>query len=264
VTTPSDIREHYDSLALIYRTFWGEHIHHGFFRTAGDSPQDAQVNLVERCIGLLSPESIHNVLDVGCGFGATLLHVAKTFNAHGMGLTISPKQAQIALHEAHKAGLGDPLQFLVADAESFDFPASAFDLVWAMESSEHFAEKAGFFCNVQKTLRPAGQLLLTTWNGDMRSQAVAAVAQAFLCPELWTVEQYRNAIESTGMRIQDVQDLTSNVVPTWTICEERLAAVDRIAKLMPRRVREFLGGISVILNAYRSGDLTYNVFVAQK
>jgi len=35
-------------------------------------------------------------------------------------------------------------------------------------------------------------------------------------------------------------------------------------KLLPRAAREFVEGIEIILDAYRSGDLTYTVIAATK
>ena len=150
------------------------------------------------------------------------------------------------------------------NADSFHFPASAFDLVWTMESSEHFADKSRYFSNVARTLRPAGQLLLAAWTGAMDRPRVREVARAFLCPELWTADQYQSAIESAGMRVRHREDLTARILRTWEICQERARAASIAVKLLPRAAREFVEGIDIILDAYRSGDLTYTVMVAAK
>ena len=51
---------------------------------------------------------------------------------------------------------------------------------------------------------------------------------------------------------------------TWEICFERARKLRALIGIFPREVREFVHGISTILEAYRSGDLTYSVMVAQK
>ncbi len=261
--TTNAIREHYDSLAFVYRTFWGDHIHHGLFVDEQDSPGQAQLNLLDYCIGLVNPAG-SDVLDVGCGHGGTAIRLAKRCDCRVLGLTLSEKQARLARQNAKFAEVYDVTTFVMQDAETYDYPSSSFDLVWTMESSEHFQDKDRYFRNVAKTLRPRGKLLLAAWTGAMSRPLVREVAHAFLCPELWTAAHHQAAIEAAGMRVRCCEDLSARVVRTWEICEQTAKAAKPVVSLLGESAREFVGGIQTILRAYRSGELTYTVMVAEK
>lgn len=262
MATPAAIREHYDSLAFIYRAFWGDHIHHGLFLD-GDDPARAQVRLIEHCVDLLGTVG-RDVLDAGCGHGGTAIYLAEHYRCCVLGITISEKQAHIARENAARAGVGDRVSIVAADAEAFAFPAERFDLVWTMESSEHFADKPAYLQSVARTLRAGGKLLLAAWAGAMTSPRVREVAVRFLCPELWTSEQYHSAIAAAGLRVCKCKNLSDRVRRTWEICRARAKAASLGLKLLPATVQEFLAGFDVILEAYRSGELTYMVLVAEK
>src|SRR5207245_10881805 len=121
--TADQIKEHYDSLAFIYRAFWGDHIHHGLFRDS-ESPAEAQVKMLSHCVEILGSHGGEEVLDVGCGHGGTLIYLVQPLGCTGTGLTISPKQARHANEDSAQAGLGKQSSFLDRHAPRIAFPAS--------------------------------------------------------------------------------------------------------------------------------------------
>ena len=263
MVTTAAIREHYDSLAFVYRSFWGDHIHHGLFVDERETPEQAQVNLLDYCIAKVNPGG-GQVLDVGCGHGGTAIRLAKLCDCSVLGLTISEKQAHLARENAKRAGQSALTTFVMQDAETYEYPAAGFDLVWTMESSEHFQDKEQYLRNVAQTLRPGGRLLLAAWTGSMTRPKVREVARAFLCPELWTATHYQAAMETAGMRVRSCEDLSRQVARTWEICQKTAQASKPVISLLGESAREFVGGIDSILEAYRSGELTYTVLVAEK
>jgi tocopherol O-methyltransferase len=264
MVTPDAIREHYDSFAWIYRTFWGDHIHHGLFLRGNELPEEAQVNLLGYCARLSSVRPGLRVMDVGCGHGGTCIYLACHYGCHAEGLTLSRKQVLLAEKNARRAGVEALTRFLVADVDSHVFPTGVIDLIWTMESSEHFGDKSGYFRRAALALRPGGRLMLTAWTGSMEKARVRSVAKTFLCPSLQTAENYRQQIEHVGLRIRVHEEITGSVMPTWEICLQRARKFRAVISIFPHEVREFVHGIGTILEAYRSGDLTYSVMVAQK
>lgn len=262
--TAAEIAEHYDALAFIYRNFWGDHIHHGLFRTGKEKPAEAQVAMLDHCATLVDLERGTEVLDVGCGHGGTSIYLARTFRCETVGLTVSAKQAKIARKNAEEAGVAERVNFLHQDAEQFDYPPDRFALVWTMESSEHFQDKAAYFRNVAQALRLGGKLLLAAWTGSMHSPRVREVAQRFLCPAIQSADDYAAQIAAAGLTVQKREELREQVVRTWEISQEYAENAGPMVALLPKAAREFIAGIPVILDAYRSGDLGYTVLTAAK
>ena len=106
--------------------------------------------------------------------------------------------------------------------------------------------------------------MLAAWTGSMGTPRVSAVANAFLCPSLQTAEDYQRQIEHARLRIRSSEDVTRRVIRTWEICLERSRKLRGLIRIFPREVRSFVEGIRAILDAYRSGDLTYSLIVGEK
>lgn len=79
------------------------------------------------------------ILDAGCGAGVTPCFLAKRYDCRVVGVDIRPKMVERSVERARKAGVGDRVEFRVADVQELPFEDGIFDAVIA-ESVTAFPE----------------------------------------------------------------------------------------------------------------------------
>jgi tocopherol O-methyltransferase len=160
----ADVARHYDELDVPYRRIWGEHVHHGYWRTGRESSAEAAEALVHLVAERLAPQPGERGLDIGCGYGATAGWLAEHHGMEVTGFTLSEAQAAVG-----RARPG--FTCLVRDWLDNGQPDAAFDRAYAIESSEHMVDKARFFTEARRVLRPDTCLNPSAAKDDYRAWA---------------------------------------------------------------------------------------------
>ena len=267
--SPAGVARHYDELDPFYRELWGEHLHHGYWATGREKPAQAVRNLVDVVADRAGIRPHDDVVDVGCGYGATARILAREHGARVTAYTLSAAQ-----HAAAALDDGDGrIRFVLRDWLENDLLPASCDAVIAIESTEHMADKPRFFAEAARVLRPGGRLVVCAWLAaenaspwQVRRLLEPICAEGRL-PSMGTGEEYRLMMEWAGLDLRSADDITAHVARTWSHCLLRLAA--RLPR--PSSWRYLLDGrnenrifaltVPRILLAYRAGAMKYGIFV---
>jgi tocopherol O-methyltransferase len=258
-------------LGPLYRQLWGEHLHHGFWKDESDrsSIAEATVRLLEIVTAPLNLRADHNVVDIGCGNGATARWIANRFGARVTGLTVSSHQ----VGAARSAPL--PLQGAVAvdsgDWLANNYPDARFDAALAIESLAHMADKPAFFREVARTLKPGAPAAVACWIAAPDLTPLEFILLRSLCrigclPGIGTRREYAEFAATAGLSLTGNRDLTPHVEPTWPLLARRsLTALLRTPSLLCAALRQSLRrpvyvlAVPLMLLAYRLRALQYGV-----
>lgn len=262
--TRDDIRAHYDDFSWVYRFYWGEHIHHGLFRTGKETAAEGQELLLRYCAQLAGVAPRMNVADVGCGHGGTACFLAREYHCRVVGLTISERQFQLATEKARALSSPAMAEFEHADAENYPFAPESVDVVWNMESWEHFFDKQRYLRKAASALKRGGRLMLAAWTGSMQDELVREISRAFLCPDLLSSRDCVTYIRQSGLRVLHSKEIGPKVARTWDLCAEQVQRARFLLSILPQRFRAFAEGVELMREGFRSGKLNYSILVAQK
>lgn len=262
------IAEHYDVVSPYYHSLWGEHLHHGYWIRGDESKEVAQLQLTEHLAKLANVQNGSTVLDIGCGFGASSLYLAREYKARATGITISAVQVEMARKAAVAAQLD--AQFLLMDAEALDFP-QPFDLLWSIESISHYHDRRSFFANAVRFLKPGGIFAFTDW--FKRAGLSPAQTGKFIEPiergmfvELETMDDYESYLLAGGLQIVHRQELTRDCAKTWDLSLNIIGDkfLWALAAKCGKDFLNFLRAFRAMRAGYASGNFVYGLFVARK
>jgi tocopherol O-methyltransferase len=260
------IIEHYDVVSPYYRSLWGEHLHHGYWIRGDESKEKAQLQLIEHLAQLAGVKRGADILDIGCGFGASSIYLAKHFNATVTGITISPVQVEMANQAAALERLD--AKFLLMDAEAMDFQRQ-FDVLWSVESISHYQNLPGFFASAAKLLKPGGTFAITDWfkkenlTPEETRKSIAPIEKGMFV-ELQSMNEYENLLTSNGLQIVRREVLNKNCAKTWDLSLDIIKDKSfwLLAAKFGTHFVTYLKAFEAMRAGFASGNFVYGLFVA--
>ena len=178
-----------------------------------ETAQRRKLDLICRKLGLKNGDRF---LDVGCGWGALVVHAASNYGVRATGVTLSHEQADEARKRAAAAGMTESVEILEEDYRKL---SGQYDAIASVGMIEHvgLARLPEYFGHLRQLLAPRGRLLnhgiVTRARKRPRGKSFVRT-YVFPDGELHKVEDAITAAEDAGFEIRDVEALRENYALT--------------------------------------------------
>ena len=238
---------------------------------SGYTLEDAQLakcDLVARKLGLVEGM---RVLDVGCGWGSFVIHAARTYGVHAVGITLSRAQADYARKRVAEEGLSELVEIRILDYREVD--DGPYDAIASIGMAEHVGESMlpGYVAHLHALLRPGGRLLnhaIARRPGKAPRFSKTSFIARYVFPdgELEPVSVMVEAIESAGLEVRDVESLREHYAQTlraW-VANLELAWDAAVRATSPGRARVWQLYMAGCALAFEAGRIGVNQVLAVK
>ncbi len=219
-------RHHYDLSTDLYRLFLDEDLNYScaFFHSPDDSLEDAQKAKLTRATAKLELEPGMRVCEIGGGWGAFAIHLAKA-GADVTSINVSPEQVKIAEQRVADAGVSDRVQFVLKDYREVD---GSFDRVVSIGMMEHvgIGHIDEYFAKIRSLLTPEGFAFVHSIGRISQPGTTSPFIRKYIFPGGYVpaLSEVFAAAERQGIWVADMEVLRLHYYYTIRHWRQRFAA----------------------------------------
>jgi cyclopropane-fatty-acyl-phospholipid synthase len=190
------------------------------FRDPSETLEQAQANKYELICRKLGLRPGMRLLDIGCGWGAMVLHAARHHGVEAVGVTISQNQVEYAKKRIAEAGLTDRVDIRLQDYRDVD--DGPFDAISSIGMFEHvgLSRLGSYFDQIVRLLRPGGRVLnhaiSRTATTEPRRIGRRGFIGRYVFPdgELHEVGTVISALQDRGLEVRHMENLREHYALT--------------------------------------------------
>jgi len=266
------ISYHYDLPAGFYALWLDPRLVYScaYFSNPDEDLNSAQIRKLDYACRKLRLHSGERLLDIGCGWGALIIHAAVHYGVECVGITLSVPQAEVAREQLRAAGLNDRCRVEVSDYRDIDHDQQ-YDKIVSVGMFEHVGEALlpEYFHRAWNLLRPGGVFL----NHGISHSATyhrrgPSFTDRYVFPDadLVPISTSIRAAELSGFEVRDVESLREHYGLTLHHWVKRLESHAEEARQITsdttyRIWRLYMAGAA---HAFRSGRLNvYQTLLAK-
>lgn len=212
------ISHHYDTGNDFFALFLDPNLVYScaYFLDPDESLEAAQIRKLDLICRKLDLRPGDRFLDVGCGWGALVVHAAANYGVEATGVTVSGEQADEARKRAAEAGVTERVRILHDDYRRV---TGHFDAIASVGMAEHvgLARLPQYFRHLRSLLAPGGQLLNhAIFTRSRKPAGGTSFVRTYVFPDgqIHKLEEAIAAAEDAGFELRDVEALRRNYAIT--------------------------------------------------